>query len=396
MNLVGIIAEYNPFHNGHIYHIKETIKKTNPDLVIAVISGPFTQQGNIAILDKFSRSKIASLYGADIVIEIPFVFASSSAEFFAKASINILNALNVNIVSFGSEEENIDTLIKTAKNILNNKDQINKLIKKYLKEGLSYTKSYILATEESLNLDNSNLFKSNNILALEYIKELIRLNSQIKPCSIHRIYNDYNENALSNSVFTSATSIRKSLRTVGNLPSVKKFVPEEIYSELEQSLICNNSNMYDILRYKIIINKDNLKNIHEVSEGFENRIYNNVLQYNNYEDFINNTITRRFTLPKLKRILIKILLDINKEDFNKIDIQNDLYARILYMNDKAKKHIGTIVKNSKIPVITKLNNKTLDSLSLNQKYLINKDIEANNLWNIINKKNLNTDFTNKL
>lgn len=396
MNLVGIIAEYNPFHNGHIYHIKETVKKTNPDLVVAVISGPFTQQGNIAILDKFTRSKIASLYGADIVIEIPFVFATSSAEFFAKASINILNNINASAISFGSEEGDIDKLVKTAKNIISNKSKIDKIIKKYLKEGLSYTKSYILATEECLELTDTNLFKSNNILALEYIKEIVRLNAQIKPFSVQRIHNDYNENKLSNSVFTSATSIRETIERELNLNKIKNFIPEEIYNKLENTSICNNSNLYEILRYKIISNKDNLKNIHEISEGFENRIYNNVLQYNNYNDFVNNTITRRFTLPKLKRILLKILLDITKKDFERIDIENDLYARILYMNEKGKKYIGKIVKNSKIPIITKVNTNIINNLNEKQQYLLNKDIEANNLWNIIAKKTLNTDFKNKL
>lgn len=395
MKIVGIIAEYNPLHNGHIYQLQESIKNLNPDLVIVVMSGCFTQQGNIAVIDKFTRSKLATLYGADIVIELPFVFATSSAEYFAKASINILNSLSCDYISFGSEEEDISKLVNYANKILDNQTNIDKKIKDHLKQGYSYTKAYILALEECISDIDTNLFKSNNILALEYIKEIQRLNSKIKPFCIKRIYNDYNENTLSKYAFSSATSIRSSLLE-GNIEHIKNFIPEETYYKLLNENIYFNDSIYELFRYKVILNKDNLKNIHEITEGIENRIINNVVLYTNYNDFIENTLTRRFTLPKIKRIMLKILFDIDKSFLDNIDYKKDLYARILSVNSKGKKYLGDLTRNSSIPIITKVNDKVIDKLSFNQARILNKDIESTNLFDIIRNKSLNSDYKNKL
>ncbi len=396
MKILGIIAEYNPLHNGHIHQIKESINNLNPDLVIVIMSGSFTQQGNIAIVDKFTRSKIATLYGADIVIELPFIFATSSAEFFAKASINILNSLSIDYLSFGSEEEDISKLINYSKSIIENKKEIDLAVKKHLKEGYSYTKSYILALEETLKGIDENVFKSNNILAIEYIKEILSLNSNIKPFCIKRVYNNYNENNLSKFAFSSATSIRESLLKGESKERISRYIPEETLEAIDSNNIIFNDKIYEIFRYKVISEKENLKNIHEISEGIENRIYNNVVLYTTYNDFIENTVTRRFTLPKIKRIMLKIIFNINKNFFDNIDYSKDLYARILSINEKGKKYLGTITKNSNIPIITKLNDNTISNLTDKQKNILNKDIESTNLFNILHNESLNKDFNNRL
>ena len=233
LNVLGIIAEYNPFHNGHRYHIEQAKKLSNADYVIVVMSGNFTQTGNVSIYDKFTRAKLATEYGVDLVIELPTIYANSSAEGFAFGAVTLLNNLNiVNYICFGAETDNIDTLQNISKTINNKDKEINLKIKEFLKTGVSYPVARENALNSYLNENETQILdKSNNILAIEYLKVLDKLNSQIIPICIKRESSDFNEIMLNkkSDKYTSATSIRNMIN-LKKIDLVENYVPALTYT----------------------------------------------------------------------------------------------------------------------------------------------------------------------
>ena len=237
MKVLGIIAEYNPMHTGHIYHISKAKEITGCDTVIVIMSGSFTQQGNIAIINKFERAKQAIQNGVDLVIEIPSAFASSDAGNFAYKSVSILNDLNVDAICFGAETDNIDRLKLISETLIYKDKEIWNEIKNELKKGISFAKARNNSLNKFLNEDDINIILSpNNILALEYLKTLKVLNSNIIPFAIHRESN-FNSHILEN-CYTSSTSIRKALENKCNLNDIQKYIPENISKYLK-----NNKNL---------------------------------------------------------------------------------------------------------------------------------------------------------
>ena len=223
MKVLGIIAEYNPMHTGHIYHISKAKEITGCDTVIVIMSGSFTQQGNIAIINKFERAKQAIQNGVDLVIEIPSAFASSDAGNFAYKSVSILNDLNVDAICFGAETDNIERLKLISETLIYKDKEIWIEIKNELKKGISFAKARNNSLNKFLNEDDINIILSpNNILALEYLKTLKVLNSNIIPFAIHRESN-FNSHILEN-CYTSSTSIRKALENKCNLNDIQKYI----------------------------------------------------------------------------------------------------------------------------------------------------------------------------
>lgn len=396
MKVLGIVAEFNPFHNGHKYLIETAKKETKADIVIVVMSGNFTQQGNIAIYNKFDRAKLAIDNGVDIVIELPTIFSISSAQSFCFKAIQLLNSLNcVDYIAFGAESE-LNFLNNISSKILENETLIWNSTVKHLKKGISFaaaryeTLKNILTPNELLNS-----CKSNNILALNYLLTLKKLNSSIIPISIKREGNDYNDKNLHNSSFSSASSIRQHLENQQNLELLKSQVPTNVFNYILENTITKNEYIFLLIKYKIIeLGKDNLKNINEITEGIENRIYEAVNNSTNYENFIDNIKSKRYQMSKVKRILLNILLNITKEDFNKISNEN-LYAHILALSKTGKKYLSSLNKSSNIPIIIK---KT-DFNNISNPNIIkslNFDILASNIYSIINNTTLNKDFLNKI
>lgn len=400
MKILGIITEYNPFHNGHIYHIEKSKQITGADYVIAVMSGSFTQQGNISLYDKFKRAKIATENGVDLVIELPTIYSNSSSEYFAKGSISLLNSLNiVDCICFGSESGNINLLSNISNTIINNEENIWNDISYNLKQGISFAK----AREQSITkyLDKEEIIefsKPNNILAIEYLNSLSRLNSKIKPYTITRNSSNFNDNTISkNTIFASATSIRNHIYNKEDLSYLEKFIPEDMLN-----IICNveptfNDKLLNILKYKIITNsKENLSNINEITEGLENRIISAISNSNTYNKLIENIKSKRYQMSKIKRMLNNIILNISKENFEKMYKSNEQYAHVLKVSKRGKVLLSNIAKNSSIPLITSINDNILTSLSDIQKSMINLDILATNIHSILNNDNINKDYTNKL
>ena len=383
MKVLGIIAEYNPFHNGHIYHINKAKEITHADYVIAIISGPFTEAGNISIIDKYEKAELAIKYGVDLVIELPVIYAISSAHYFASSAIKLLNKLNIiDYVCFGSECNNIDTLKNISKKIYDNeKDFWNNLKSK--NKNLSFAKAREDSLNNILNKNEIDIIKgSNDILGLEYISTLNNIKSQIKPFTIKRDDN-----------FKSATYIRDSLNNK-NTDSIEDYVPTETYGYIKKSLI-NNDSLYDIIRYKILTSNTNeLEKIKDVNEGLENKLKKEIIDFKDYNTFIQSIKSKRYEMSKIKRILTNTLLDITKDDFN-YALNNDiLYAHILKCNKNGKELLSEISKKSDIDIITSTS-KT-ESLNSNIEKYLNIDIKAQNIYSIISKSKLNKDYTNKI
>lgn len=352
MRTIGIICEYNPFHNGHLYHINK-IKEMFPDsLIILVMSGHFMQRGNISILNKWDKTDIALNNGVDLVVELPFPFASQSSDIFAHGALKILNTLKVSHLVFGSECNNVKKLTLMANEQLYNKNYNNE-VKKYLDEGYNYPTS--LAKALSINIKTPN-----DLLGLSYIKEIIRNNYNIKPISIKRT-NNYHDIDSQNNIISS-TNIRKKLE---NNEDIKKYIP---------SNACNyhyyydyKTKYFDLLKYKILSSLNDLNIYQTVDEGIDNRIKDKILTSNTLEDFILNIKTKRYTYNKISRMCSHILLNFTKKEANKF--KNIEYIRVLGFNQKGRTYLNKIKKSIDIPIITKFIKNDMLYLELRATYI---------------------------
>lgn len=338
MKKIGIICEYNPFHNGHLYHISKIKEMFDDSLIILVMSGNFTQRGEASIIPKYSKCDIALLSGIDLVIELPFIFATQSADVFAKTSIEILDKLNVDYVVFGSETNDINKLTMLAKTQINNK-KYDKLVKEYLDKGVNYPTALSKALYQ---LTDKKIDKPNDILGVSYIREILKLSSNITPICIKRS-NDYNSIELNDNI-TSASSIRYALLNGDN---VKNYVPEYVYDYLKNPIFTKN--YFNLLKYKIMT-ENTLEEYQTVDEGIQNRIKKYIINSKDLDDLILKVKTKRYTYNKLSRMFIHILCNLKKEEvkkYNKIS-----YIRVLGFNIKGRNYLNEIKKSIDIPIIT--------------------------------------------
>lgn len=397
MNLLGLIVEYNPFHNGHLYHLNESKKITNATHTIAVMSGNFMQRGTPALLDKFTRAEMAVRNGVDLVVELPTLYACQSAEIFAHGGISLLNSLNcVKSICFGSEIGDIDILYLISKILIDEPIDFKIKLKDYLDKGLPFPKArasalfyyitenklYDTSEEDLLNMLNS----PNNILGIEYIKSILKLNSKIKPYTINRINSGYNSLNVNDSI-CSASAIRNALKN-NSLNTINYTMPKDTYDIINRVIesgfnLVYNEDFYQILSSIIIRDKDNLTDYFEVNEGIENKIYNSIFKCQNIEELQNEIKSKRYTMTKISRTLNNIMLGIKRDDILKTkDLKEMPYVRVLAFNDKGCEILKEIKKNSEIEVITKFSKiKHIDSDIFNT--LINYDIKATNMYNLI-------------
>jgi len=341
MKTVGIICEYNPFHNGHIYHL-EKVKEMFPDsLIILVMSGNFTQRGIPSVLNKWDKTEIALNHGIDLVIELPFTFATQGADVFAKGAISILKELDVDYLVFGSESDDVDSLKKLVDISLNNLEYQEK-IKLYLDQGINYPTALSKALED---FSNSTVTTPNDLLAFSYIKEIIKQDAKIEPISIKRT-NDYHSKELEE--ISSATSIREALITNKD---ISKYVPEDVY-KLTKETVFTQENYFKFLKYKIETTGD-LSIFQTVDEGVENRIKKYIHEVTSWEELVNKIKTKRYTYNKINRMLTHILCGFTKELADKFrDIS---YIRVLGFNELAQKYLNKIKKDVTVPIVTKFN-----------------------------------------
>lgn len=350
MKTVGIICEYNPFHNGHLYHL-ETIKKRYPDAtIVLILSGNFTQRGHISILNKWDKTKIALYYGVDLVIELPFVFATQSADIFAKGSIALLKALKVDTLVFGSESNNISSLYELA-NIQLNNSLYQLLVKQYLDTGINYPTAMSKALEDIIG---NTIATPNDLLGLSYVKEIIKQDAQIKAVTIQRT-NEFHDLTL-DSPIVSASAIREALKQ-------KKEIGPYLPNKTKEYLKTNSSNedFFPFLKYKIITEAKTLDQFQTVDEGLPNRLLEKIKEATTLEDMIQKIKTKRYTCNKLMRMTTHILCHFTKEEAKQNQEIN--YIRILGMSNKGQKYLNQVKKNCTLPIITawnQLKNKMLE------------------------------------
>lgn len=362
MKVVGFITEYNPFHFGHKVHLEEAKKITNSTHSIAVMSSSFVQRGEPSLIDKWTKAKIAIENGVDLIIELPFIYSAQSAELFAYGGVNILNSLCiVDFLAFGSEIGKIEPLDKVA-SVLNKEPIIyKKNLKKYLNLGLSFSEARSLSLSSYFTDNHYNyteiLKQSNNILAIEYMKALKRLNSCIKPITIKRQGNDYKDENITTTI-ASATGIRKSILENG-LESIKDYVPKETFLELEEFYNKYNhfnylDNYNEIFQYILRTStKENLLKIMDMEKGLENRILDKGSLSSDINIVIDNIQTRRYPKTRIQRIFIHLLNELFGYTIREIYEESPSYVRILGSNKKGLELLNKIKESSNVPIITK-------------------------------------------
>lgn len=337
--IIGIVAEYNPFHNGHLYQIKKIREKYKDATIVVVSSSSFTQRGEISLLNKFDKTKVALNNGVDLVIELPYVYSTQSSDIFASAAIKILNYLKINTLCFGTERDNIDDIKICAQTQLNN-PEYDILVKKYLSDGFNYPTALNKALKSLVNIE---ITEPNELLALSYIKEIISNKLNIDIFNIKRT-NDYHD-IESNESIVSASNIRNKL--INNI-DIKDKVPSDVYDILKN--IEFNNKYFEFLKYKINSESD-LEKYLDVDEGLSTRIRNAINESNNLEELIQNIKTKRYTYNKISRMLNHILCSFTKDERD--DVKNIEYIRILGFNDTGQRHLNNIKNDLTINILNK-------------------------------------------
>ena len=334
MKVIGIIAEYNPFHLGHLYQINKIKELYKDSIIIAIISTNFTQRGDISVLNKWDKTKICLEHNIDLVIELPTLYATQSSDIFAASALKILNQFKIDTLVFGSETDNIDMLYKLANTQLND-SQYDKLVKKYISIGINYPTAMSKALTE---LTNIIIEKPNDLLGLSYVKEIIKNKYPITPISIKRS-NDYHGKTIKNNII-SANLIRKLLQ---EQTDITPYVPEITKAHLYNNISINSA--FDLLKYKIINETNELNKYLTVDEGIENRIIKYINNSNTWQELVMNIKTKRYTYNKINRMLIHILLGIKKEYNTK-----EIYLRVLGFNQTGRKYLNKIKKVVEQPI----------------------------------------------
>lgn len=367
MKIVGLVTEYNPFHNGHLYHLEKSKSLTNSDYSISVMSGNFVQRGEPALVDKWTRAKMAVDNGVDLVIELPVIYACQSAELFAYGAIKLLDNLGiVNFLCFGSEANDIEILDSIATILVNEPEQYQKYLKESLNKGNSFpsAREYALISYmKDLGFKNyqdlKNIMSSpNNILGIEYLKALYKINSSIVPYTIKRKGASYNNISLTGNI-SSATAVREEILKSTCIQVIKDAVPLSTYYQL-QYFFNDNKKFNNLDNFsKIIIflareiGSEKLKDIMDVEDGLDNRIINCANNNTTINDMLSCISTKRYTMTRLKRILIHLLIDLDGPTFKLLHTHGPQYARLLASNRRGLELLKKAKENSNMQIITK-------------------------------------------
>ena len=365
MKVSSLICEYNPFHNGHKYMI-DKMRENGCEYIIACMSGNFTQRGDFAVFDKYSRTKTALQNGIDLVIELPVVYSCATAEKFAFVGVYILNALGcVNEIYFGSECGNVDILKNTA-DILQSAE-ISEKIKKYLSLGQTFAKARENAVAEIDGLSAEILQSPNNILGIEYIKALNKINSPILPQTIQRVGSEHDSLTVCENT-ASATLIRKMIYE--NNQEFKKYIPSPVFSEIHDFKKLETAVLYKLRMMSL----EDFKNLPDISEGLENRLYSAVRSGTSIEQILSLAKTKRYTLARLRRILLYAFLGINQSDCNILP----QYIKILGFSRNGKHILRTMRETANLPVIMRYSD--IKKLSPTAQYLYSLESRCDDIY----------------
>ena len=401
MNIAAIICEYNPLHQGHKYQIEKTKEITKCDGLVALMSGNFVQRGEPAIIDKWKRTQMALNNGIDLVIELPIIYALSSAEFFSHGAISILHNMTViNSICFGSECGNISPLMNIASILVNEPEAYRKMLKEYLQLGLPFPRARSMALMQFINnskmdINDYNyediLSTSNNILGIEYCKSLIKNHSSIVPYTITRLGSNYNEEKISEN-YSSATAIRKHLKEKKSLDIIKNQLPQSSYDIImklisENYEFCFPSKMFKYIKYKCLTEgPESFLNLKDANEGIHHRIFKFISSAQSIDELIQNIKTKRYTYSRISRLLAQYFIGFEKYNIEELIRRDCSYIRVLGLNNKGAEILKLVKKNSNLNIISKINKNMTDPL-------LELDILSTAAYSIINKAiNYNQDY----
>ena len=396
MKAVGLVTEYNPFHNGHLYHLNKAMELTGADISVAVMSGDFVQRGELAVLDKYTRASMALNSGVNLVVELPVNYAVSSAESFAAGALKVLDYIKADSIAFGSESGNIERLSKLAHILCDNEDTLYKEISKYTANGISYAAARQKVVEKLTDKDTAAMLtSSNNILAVEYLKAIIKNNYAIKPYTIKRQGDSYNDTDIM-SDYASATALRGNLKA----DNISKYIPVKaglilssntnyIYpDDITEALFTRLLDILFASSYDKNVFIENVMKYPDVNKEIAGRLYKSAM------DMITRTVphgagskdneafsfgslcehikTKEVPLSRIKRALVRITLGLDKKHMEKYS--NEPYIRILGFDKKGQEYLSHIRKTVEVPLITK---------TADYKEILLDDIHAANIYNMI-------------
>lgn len=396
MKAVGLVTEYNPFHNGHLYHLNKAMELTGADISVAVMSGDFVQRGEPAVLDKYTRTSMALNSGVNLVVELPVNYAVSSAESFAAGALKALDYIKADSIAFGSESGDIERLSKLAHILCDNEDTLYKEISKYTANGISYAAARQKVVEKLTDKDTAAMLtSSNNILAVEYLKAIIKNNYAIKPYTVQRQGDSYNDTDI-RSEYASATALRENLKA----DNISKYIPVKaglilssntnyIYpDDITEALFTRLLDILFASSYDKNVFIENVMQYPDVSKEIAGRLYKSAM------DMITRTVpqrseskdnwafsfgslcehikTKEVPLSRIKRVLVRITLGLDKKRMEKYT--NEPYIRVLGFDKKGQEYLSYIRKTVEVPLITK---------TADYKEMLLDDIHAANIYNMI-------------
>lgn len=396
MKAVGLVTEYNPFHNGHLYHLNKAMELTGADISVAVMSGDFVQRGELAVLDKYTRTSMALNSGVNLVVELPVNYAVSSAESFAAGALKVLDYVKADSIAFGSESGDIERLSKLAHILCDNEDTLYKEISKYTANGISYAAARQKVVEKLTDKDTAALLtSSNNILAVEYLKAIIKNNYAIKPYTVQRQGDSYNDTDI-RSEYASATALRENLKA----DNISEYIPVKaglilssntnyIYpDDITEALFTRLLDLFFASNYDKNVFIEIVMQYPDVSKEIAGRLYKSAM------DMITRTVpqgaeskdngafsfgslcehikTKEVPLSRIKRALVRITLGLDKKHMEKY--ANEPYIRVLGFDKKGQEYLSYIRKTVEVPLITK---------TADYKEMLLDDIHAANIYNMI-------------
>lgn len=365
MSTVGIIVEYNPFHNGHLYHLQESKRVSGAENVIAVMSGHFLQRGEPALVHKWARAEMALYMGVDLVIELPLVYAAQNAETFAHGAVSLLDELGVvDFLCFGSESGELSWMQELARLLAEEPPSFTEHLHRFLNEGLPYPKAYGRASAllmKEQGYENLPVDQPNNILGLNYLLSLVRRKSKIQPLTITRQKAGYHQEEITDHQIASATAIRKLLIQKNSLMEIKPYVPSTTYDVLRREMESRRcpmtwDNYYSYLLHQLIqYTPRDLQRIHEMNEGLEHRLKSCVVRSRNFEELMQQVKTKRYTWNRLQRLALYTLLNLTAEQYqlSRSD-EGPQYIRVLGFTKKGQNLLKQIKQRSRLPIITNL------------------------------------------
>jgi len=393
----GLIVEYNPFHHGHVYHIHEAQKVSRADCMIAVMSGPFLQRGEPAIMDKFHRAKAALASGVDIVLELPYPYAVQSSDLFAKGAVQTLHEVGVENICFGSESGDISHFITGYTKFTENESAYKHVLHEQMKGGNSFPESSRIAYQQiGLTNKKMDLSQPNNILGFSYVKTILEHHLPIKPLTIKRTNSHYHDETITSTI-ASATSIRKQLFQQAVIsPETAATMPEETINQLahyqdEASLWHSWEKYFDLIHYRVLtMSLAELSAIQGVDEGLEYRLKKTARKATSFLNWMEEIKTKRYTWTRLQRMFVHLLTNTKKADIE-ASVKKDSvpYVRLLGLTKKGQAYLHTNKKNMNVPVLTALHRHTNPMLAIEER-------ASHAYYSVLPPKNRNTLFKQEL